>query len=418
MRAAARLAALLLLAAGTAHADAPARLIVDGDARTLRGALQVTADGRVWIGQPDLESAFGVHAKRMIPRPPEASRRRRPLRRGNDAWILCGDAAFGTYRGEVQGAAQRSFDLHQAARALGYKVKTRGDALHVATSAKQPPRRARIGTRVGDIVLPDLDGTPHRLHGARGKRVLIVTWATWSQSRKDLEEWIAAWSRRARETTVLWFVAFDVEGASRVRDYAPTSDKVRVLVDRNADLLRRLNLNDAGHWFLIDELGILRAEFKRATETDRQWLDLHMEEALVEARPPPAANPRTVSLEILRERAQAEPDNVGARLALAERLEAEKSAEARKEIAALIALRPRSVPLAFRLTRMQLDAGDNNAALLVLDEARRRVPRIWMVRKQYWALEEPNRFYAGEIDLAWQKKRKKEEKWLDPHRRR
>ena len=30
-----------------------------------------------------------------------------------------------------------------------------------------------------DFALPDLDGTIHRLSDYRGKRVLLVTWASW-----------------------------------------------------------------------------------------------------------------------------------------------------------------------------------------------------------------------------------------------
>jgi len=40
---------------------------------------------------------------------------------------------------------------------------------------------------------------------------------------------------------------------------------------------------------------------------------------------------------------------------------------------------------------------------------------MWTLRKQYWALAHPEHFYAGPIDLAWQKaQRKKEREWLDP----
>lgn len=422
LRAAASLVVLVLLAPRSAHSDAPTAFYVDGTKRTLEAGLEVSADGALWIADVDLRGALSVATKRLIPRPPEVRRPRARPRRDRASWILCSPTHCATYRGEVQGThAQPTFDLGVVARTLGYRVRSQGTSLYITTSAAgRRATRARVGMQVGDLVLRDLAGKTHRLGDARGRRVLIATWGTWSTSRGDLDEWLAAWSSRAGKALDLWLVALDVEGAERVRSYAPAATKAKVLVDRDADLLRRLPLTDAGHWFLLDELGILRAEHKHFGEADRAWLDLHLQEPLVASAPvaPPPVRP-AVELQILRERVAAEPENVAARLALAHALESKHPADARAQVQALVELVPRSVPFAFRLARMHLDAGAGSAALRVLDEARRRVPRSWVLRKQYWALEQPNRFYAGAIDLAWQKKRREEERaWIDPKRRR
>ena len=39
--------------------------------------------------------------------------------------------------------------------------------------------RALTTARAPELVLPDLDGTPFHLSSARGKKVLLVAWASW-----------------------------------------------------------------------------------------------------------------------------------------------------------------------------------------------------------------------------------------------
>ena len=35
------------------------------------------------------------------------------------------------------------------------------------------------GRKAPDFTLPDLDGRPHTLSGHRGKKILLVAWASW-----------------------------------------------------------------------------------------------------------------------------------------------------------------------------------------------------------------------------------------------
>lgn len=48
-------------------------------------------------------------------------------------------------------------------------------------------------------------------------------------------------------------------------------------------------------------------------------------------------------------------------------------------------------------------AGDTQAALTEWRKGVALDPDNWIMRKQIWAIENPARFYAGEIDTAWQK---------------
>lgn len=47
--------------------------------------------------------------------------------------------------------------------------------------------------------------------------------------------------------------------------------------------------------------------------------------------------------------------------------------------------------------------GDRESAARAWRRAARKDPANWLIRKQLWALENPERFYSGDIDFAWQK---------------
>jgi hypothetical protein len=53
-----------------------------------------------------------------------------------------------------------------------------GDVLVLGTGA-DARNQALAGLEAPDFVLPDLDGTPHRLGDLRGRKVFLATWASW-----------------------------------------------------------------------------------------------------------------------------------------------------------------------------------------------------------------------------------------------
>lgn len=57
-----------------------------------------------------------------------------------------------------------------------------------------------------------------------------------------------------------------------------------------------------------------------------------------------------------------------------------------------------------------LDEGDRAGALAAWRQALELDPENWLIRKQIWALDAPERFYEGEIDWAWQRRRLAAEK--------
>nr|HMN31080.1 tetratricopeptide repeat protein [Caldilineaceae bacterium] len=49
-------------------------------------------------------------------------------------------------------------------------------------------------------------------------------------------------------------------------------------------------------------------------------------------------------------------------------------------------------------------AGDVQAALSAWRKGVELDPTNWIIRKQVWAIENPEHFYAGEVDYEWQRK--------------
>lgn len=50
-----------------------------------------------------------------------------------------------------------------------------------------------------------------------------------------------------------------------------------------------------------------------------------------------------------------------------------------------------------------LDAGESEQAAELWKQALERDPGNWLIRKQIWALENPEKFYSGAIDGEWQR---------------
>ncbi len=57
----------------------------------------------------------------------------------------------------------------------------------------------------------------------------------------------------------------------------------------------------------------------------------------------------------------------------------------------------------FQLSRILLESGKRSAAVEELKRAFELDRENWIIRKQLWALENPDVFYDGKVDYAWQK---------------
>ena len=119
--------------------------------------------------------------------------------RNGDLWLPTGELARatgwelkpeGVCRGDIcvplpggrerEFASDGGFDLSAFARLLGMPTARdeAGDAWAFGEAASSR-RDALASLDAPDFALPDLDGKLHRLSDQRGKKVLLVSWASW-----------------------------------------------------------------------------------------------------------------------------------------------------------------------------------------------------------------------------------------------
>ena len=63
----------------------------------------------------------------------------------------------------------------------------------------------------------------------------------------------------------------------------------------------------------------------------------------------------------------------------------------------------------FQRAIVRLTEGDRAEAVTELKRAFRCDPENYIIRKQLWAIEHPEAFYAGDVDYAWQARQKARE---------
>src|SRR6266850_2184346 len=72
------------------------------------------------------------------------------------------------------------FDLGEVAAALDRPLALDTDARAAFVGASAGERAQGLGSLLApDFTLPDLAGRPHTLSSYRGKKILLVTWASW-----------------------------------------------------------------------------------------------------------------------------------------------------------------------------------------------------------------------------------------------
>ncbi|HET9933192.1 MAG TPA: redoxin domain-containing protein [Polyangiaceae bacterium] len=105
-----------------------------------------------------------------------------------------------------------------------------------------------------DFALPDLDGRLHRLSDYRGRKVFLVTWASWCGCRAELPKWQSLHEELSSHGFTVLAVALDEPGAARPWIDA-ASPGYPCLVDRGHVVAELYNLVNVPEAIWIDEAG-------------------------------------------------------------------------------------------------------------------------------------------------------------------
>jgi peroxiredoxin len=156
-------------------------------------------------------------------------------------------------RSLVEPAGEGGVSLQGVAAALDRPLVVDLDA---GVAAIGPPRASRrqalAGGPLPDLALPDVDGVVLDLASLRGRKAVVVAFATWCGCRDDLPGWQALQDDLGDDIAVV-AVALD-ENAEDVRPYAAPLT-MPVLVDRDHIVSDRLGISNVPAVVWVDEHG-------------------------------------------------------------------------------------------------------------------------------------------------------------------
>jgi tetratricopeptide (TPR) repeat protein len=190
-------------------------------------------------------------------------------------------------------------------------------------------------------------------------------------------------------------VAIDIQGADAARPYVKKAGvKYTALVDGNNVLGKLFGVNYVPLHYIIDEFGIYRMK-----ERDPQKIADFLDQEKVDMRLVVKASdaPGIYNVKRLKEIANAH-------LMLGDALiQQGKYQEGISEYRKAVDLDPESAEGPFRIGRAMLRQGRKKQALVELKKAWELDKSNWIIRKQIWAIEHPEKFYDGKVDYDWQK---------------
>ena len=204
-------------------------------------------------------------------------------------------------------------------------------------------------------------------------------------------------------------VATDIQGAAAAQPwYEKHGITFPALVDSGNALGRVIGYAAIPNQFYIDELGVFHGNVKE--DRLRTLLEQPLEPvpANLAARLKAAALNRDPKS--LMKRAKDLPDHFDTQLAAGmAALHADRLADAIALLSRAAQLRKDSAETWTLLARAHLATGDKPAAANALREALEADPKNWIIHKQIWAIQHPERFYEGPVDFRWQREQLRRE---------
>jgi tetratricopeptide (TPR) repeat protein len=196
-------------------------------------------------------------------------------------------------------------------------------------------------------------------------------------------------------------VAIDVQGAKVARPYVEKAEVTyTALVDENNILGNLFGVNYVPLHYVIDEFGIYRMK-EREPQKIKEFLEQKIDKKLVAKTD--AVSP-VYDISRLKSILEKNPENVKAHLMMGDiMVQQGRFEDGIKEYRIAVELDKKSGEGLFRIGRVMLRQDKKTEALVEFKKAQKLDPTNWIIRKQIWAIEHPERFYDGKVDYGWQK---------------
>lgn len=315
-------------------------------------------------------------------------------------------------------------DVRVVAERLGMAVVADGDLIAVGPETAVTGR-ALVTAAAPELELPTFARGTFRLRDLRGRRVLLVAWASWCGCAHDLPLWQQVYERVRPLGLEIVTVAMDTAGPEAGRAFAERAAPTHpALIDSAHALGRLFGVTNVPSGIWIDEQGMVVRPPEPAFPGRVVIFD-EIRKADLARESASDAGQLTRMREILKSDADGLSPEVAERLELTRRIAdaaepelylemvldwAEKGAASRYVLAPDEVLRrsaPRSLDESaaaahFELGRHFQDAGDHDAAVRHWREAHRLQPLNWTYKRQAWRFEydadgDPSR-YEGSME--------------------
>jgi peroxiredoxin len=288
------------------------------------------------------------------------------------------------------------FDARQLAQLLGMALAH--DEQHgLWALGPESGGHALANAELPDIVLPDRDGNDFALRSLRGRKTLMVTWASWCGCRADLPGWRKLREELNPDGLEVVAVALDTGGSEAARPWIERARSTHpVLIDEAHVLDELLGIVNVPSGVWIDEGGLI----VRPPEPAFPWQPRVPSDELLSRLPPLAA-------EQLREaqKIRIEPDRYVAALRDWVRHGARSPyALAPDEVIARSQARTEKQSRAaacFELAQHLQRRGQAAAAVRWFREAHRLAPENWTYKRQAWSLADPLQGPTEAYDSDW-----------------
>jgi len=205
-------------------------------------------------------------------------------------------------------------------------------------------------------------------------------------------------------------VAVDIQGVDVAK---PWYDKHMLsyptLVDAHNALGRAIGFKVIPNQFYVDELGVFHGRIKQTELTEKLARPMQPVPAELRRRARHAApNP---GYEALKEQAKRRRTDFAVQLAAGRAaLAAREMENAVRCLKRACALQENSVDALMAISAAYLTAERPAQAADALRAALKIDPENWIVHKQIWAIEHPERFYGGDVDFSWQREQLRAER--------